>query len=108
MDELYDFEDETGLLDRHRQLFREESSEESCLSKELDIKIMFYELIKMLCDFQNRRIGRLGQIHKIDGFQELTNKLFLHKIKNLKLVNIFMFKILLGLMMHLLSFYYFV
>ena len=90
LDELYDFEDETGLLDRHRQLFREESSEESCLSKELDIKIMFYELIKMLCDFQNRRNGRLRQIHKIDGFQELTNKLFLHKIKNLKLVNIYM------------------
>lgn len=85
LDELYDFEDETGLLDRHKQLFREEPSEESCLSRELDIKIMFYELVKMICEFQTRRNGCLRQIHKIDGFQDLTNKLFLYKIKSLNL-----------------------
>ena len=86
MDEFYDFEDETGLLDRHRKLFREEPSEESCVSKELDIKIMFYELIKMLSEFQNRRNGCFRQIYKIDGFQELNDKLFLHKIKSLRWV----------------------
>ena len=55
MDEFYDFEDETGLLDRHRQLFREESNEKLGLSRDLDIKIMFYELIKLLCEFQMGR-----------------------------------------------------
>ena len=89
LDEFYDFEDETGLLDRHRQLFTEEPSEKSCLSRDLDIKTMFYELIKMLWEFQNRKNGCHRQIHKIDGFQELSNKLFLHKIKNLRLIKIF-------------------
>lgn len=91
MDEFYDFEDETGLLDRHRQLFTEEPSEKSCLSRDmdLDIKTMFYELIKMLWEFQNRKNSCLRQIHKIDGFQELSNKLFLYKIKNLRLLKIY-------------------
>ena len=111
LDEFYDFEDETGLLDRHRQLFTEEPSEKSCLSRDLDldIKTMFYELIKMLWEFQNRKNGCHRQIHKIDGFQELSNKLFLHKIKNLRLIKIFQCsKIVIGHKMHLLHFYGFV
>ena len=87
LDEFYDFHDETGLLDRHRQLFREESNEKLSLSRDLDIKIMFYELIKLLCEFQNRKNSCLRQIHKIDGFQELSNELFLHKIKSLRYKN---------------------
>ena len=84
MNEFYDFKDETGILDRHRKMFREEFSEDSCQSREvLDIKIMFYELIKMLCEFEHGKNSCLKQINKIDGFQQLSNKLFLHKMKNL-------------------------
>ena len=64
------------------------SSEEAATdgrSDELDIKIMFYELIKLICDFENQnRNTSCRQIHKIDGFQQLSNKLFLNRMKTLR------------------------
>ena len=86
LNELYDFEDETGILDRHKQLIEEmrPSSASSDLgSEQLDIKIMFYELIRMICDFdsQNRNNNSLRQIYKIEGFQHLNNRLFTSKLR---------------------------
>ena len=42
-EELYDFADQTGILERHRQLLDRPGH-----SDEADMKIMYYELIKML------------------------------------------------------------
>ena len=89
--ELYDFDDETGILGHHKQMFgnSEDCSSENQLESGSDnIKIMFYELIKMICDFDNQNRNSLRQIHKIDGFQHLSNKLFLQKMKNLRKDNI--------------------
>ena len=88
--ELFDFEDETGILARHKQLV--EGMRPSCVidnqtdttqDQIIDIKIMFYELIKMICDFesQSRSKNSLRQIYKIEGFQHLNNRLFISKLK---------------------------
>ena len=82
-EEFFDFEDETGILNRLSQMFA--SCSEQTL-EQVDIKIMFYELIRLICDFENQesRNGSLRQICKIDGFQQLSNKLFLHKMKSFR------------------------
>ena len=92
-EELFLFEDKTGILCNLRQMFTEElSSEEAATdqrAEELDVKIMFYELIKLICDFENQnRNTSCRQIHKIDGFQQLSNKLFLNRMKTLRKENI--------------------
>ena len=85
--ELYDFDDETGILGHHKQMFyhsKDYGTDNRLESGSDDIKIMFYELIKMICDFDNQNRNSFRQIHKIDGFQHLSNKLFLQKMKNLR------------------------
>jgi len=83
-EEFFDFEDETGILNRLSQMFASCSEQ---TPEQVDIKIMFYELIRLICDFENQesRNGSLRQICKIDGFQQLSNKLFLHKMKSFSL-----------------------
>ena len=82
-EEFFDFDDETGILNRLSQMFASCSEQ---TSEQVDIKIMFYELIRLICDFENQenRNGSLRQICKIDGFQQLSNKLFLHKMKSFR------------------------
>ena len=43
IEELYQFADQTGILERHNQLLAKPFH-----NKEVDMKIMYYELIKML------------------------------------------------------------
>lgn len=83
-EDFFDFEDETGILDRLNQLL---SSCHDPSPEQVDIKIMFYELIRLICDFENHqsRNNSFRQICKIDGFQQLSNKLFLHKMKSFSL-----------------------
>ena len=89
LNHFYDFKDETGILERHRELFvREFQSEDPavCNVNEVgaDIKIMFCELIKLICDFESPTRVNQRQIYKIDGFQQLSNKLFLSKMRILR------------------------
>ena len=89
LNHFYDFKDETGILERHRKLFVGEfQSEDPAVCNvnevEADIKIMFCELIKLICDFESPTRVNQRQIYKIDGFQQLSNKLFLSKMRILR------------------------
>merc|ERR1711892_199269 len=72
--ELYQFADQTGVLDRHRQLLSQPFNE-----NRVDMKIMYYELIKMLIDYERQNhphsYDATKTVGKIEGYQELTNKL---------------------------------
>merc|ERR1711892_971308 len=74
IDELYQFADKTGVLDRHRQLLSQPFHE-----NQVDMKIMYYELIKMLIDYERLNhpdtYNATKTVGKIEGYQELTNKL---------------------------------
>ena len=51
-------------------------------SVQVDMKIIFYELIRMLMDYERSEAQDVFDdtrtIHKIEGYQELTNKLQRH------------------------------
>jgi len=74
IEELYQFTDKTGILDRHRQLLIKPFKEH-----QVDMKIMYYELIKMLIDYERKNqpdtYDSTKTVGKIEGYQELTNKL---------------------------------
>ena len=81
MQELYQFADETGILERHRQLVARPGHNNAA-----DMKIMYYELIKMLISHEHGKLPP-GE----EGRQELTNKLqrylnqrFLRDVESLK------------------------
>ena len=73
-EELYDFADQTGILERHRQLLERPGHRD-----EADMKIMYYELIRMLIDYERKNhpetYDATKTVGKIEGYQELTNKL---------------------------------
>ena len=71
---LYEFEDNTGILENHKQHLKSMVSHDR-----LDVKTMYFELIKMLLD-QDKNQSPAGfketrDIDRIQGFQELTNRL---------------------------------
>eukprot|EP00092_Neocalanus_flemingeri_P009145 GFUD01009846.1.p1 GENE.GFUD01009846.1~~GFUD01009846.1.p1 ORF type:complete len:1484 (+),score=566.18 GFUD01009846.1:348-4454(+) len=74
IEELYQFADQTGILERHRQLLAKPFHE-----NEVDMKIMYYELIKMLIAYergvQSSGYDTTKTVGKIEGYQELTNRL---------------------------------
>ena len=75
---LYDIEDETGVLDKHRSKMLGPFMEH-----QVDMKIMYYELIKMLMDHDKNEQSEeeynvTRTVHKIEGYQQLTNKLQRH------------------------------
>ena len=68
---LYEFQDQTGILDKikkHEPYYEEEGK--------IDVKVMYQVLIKMVLDEQRKNKGCLQakQVEKIAGFQELTNR----------------------------------
>ena len=72
---LYEIEDDTGVLSRHRDKLMS-----SFTKQQVDMKIMYYELIKMLMDHEREHQGEeehkiTKAVDKIDGYQHLTNKL---------------------------------
>jgi len=78
VEDLYKFPDQTGLLDRHGR-WRE--GQGIFLESEADMKILYYELIRMMSNY-DREHCRDAQIYdytksisKIDGYQDLTNRL---------------------------------
>merc|ERR1712226_1403757 len=72
--ELYEFADKTGILERHRQMLSQPFQE-----SQVDMKIMYYELIRMLIDYERTNhpetYDATKTVGKIEGYQELTNKL---------------------------------
>lgn len=72
--DLYEFVDTTGILERHKQLLSEPFKE-----GKVDMKIMYYELIRMLIDYERKNhpqtYDATKTVGKIEGYQELTNKL---------------------------------
>merc|ERR1712079_277665 len=72
--DLYEFADTTGILERHKQLLSEPFKE-----GQVDMKIMYYELIRMLIDYERKNhpqtYDATKTVGKIEGYQELTNKL---------------------------------
>ena len=67
-------QDHTGVLLKHKQKLLQPFSEH-----QVDMKIMFYELIKMLMDYDKKQQSEeeyfvSNTIHKIEGYQQLTNK----------------------------------
>ena len=70
---LYEYEEEdtTGILKRHKKLVNNVTSEP---------KVMYFELIKMLMDWEKKHSNQeayteIQSISKIQGYQDLTNRL---------------------------------
>merc|ERR1711936_1001956 len=76
IDDLYQFVDETGILEIHKQCLAQ-TYEES----QVNMKIMYYELIKMITSYERdhckdqEMYDSTKSVGKIEGYQELTNKL---------------------------------
>ena len=66
--------DQTGVLSKHKDKLLQPFSD-----RQVDMKIMFYELIKMLMDYDKNQQSEqeyfvTNTVHKIEGYQQLTNK----------------------------------
>lgn len=74
IEDLYEFVDPTGILEKHKQILFQPYTE-----NKVDMKIIYYELIKMLIDYERKNnpsaYDATKQVGKIEGYQELTNKL---------------------------------
>merc|ERR1712079_904297 len=81
--DLYTFDDSTGILERHKQLLSEPFKE-----GQVDMKIMYYELVRMLIDYERKNhpqtYDATKTVGKIEGYQELTNKLQRDSLRILK------------------------
>jgi len=91
--QLYQFQDTTGILETHKLMF-----ENIFMDSKVDMKIIFYELIRMLLEYRSDEfedINDAKSIKKIEGYQDLTNKLlrYLCKCGNIELKQ---FKLLVG------------
>ena len=71
---LYEYEDNTGILENHKQHLKSMVSHDR-----LDVKTMYFELIKMLLDQDKNQspegFKQTRDVDRIQGFQELTNRL---------------------------------
>ena len=77
-EELYDFADQTGILERHRQLLDRPGH-----SDEADMKIMYYELIKMLISHDTPE-GCQGRQEMTGRLQRYLNQRFLKDLETIK------------------------
>jgi len=76
---LYQLQDSTGVLHRHSQI-----CQDIFMDSQVDMKIIFYELIRMLVDQGKggtEEYDETRAIPKIEGYQDLTNKLLRHYCK---------------------------
>ena len=80
MEELYEFADKTGILERHKQLMCKPGH-----SSETDMRIMYYELIKMLIAFEKQNGPSVkGGRNLTDRLQNYLNQRFLEDVEGLK------------------------
>lgn len=74
--ELYQFSDRTGILTTHQQCLAQ-----PYVDSQVDMKIMYYELIKMITAHERDHCkdedlyDKTRTVAKIEGYQELTNKM---------------------------------
>eukprot|EP00092_Neocalanus_flemingeri_P021296 GFUD01023080.1.p1 GENE.GFUD01023080.1~~GFUD01023080.1.p1 ORF type:complete len:719 (-),score=237.45 GFUD01023080.1:177-2333(-) len=74
--QLYQFEDQTGILETHKQCLAQPYED-----SQVDMKIMYYELIRMMTNYERENCkdpelyDSTKSVGKIEGYQELTNKL---------------------------------
>jgi len=74
--ELYQFSDRTGILTTHQQCLAQPYED-----SQVDMKIMYYELIKMITAHERDHCmdeelyDKTRTVAKIEGYQELTNKM---------------------------------
>ena len=81
LDLLFDFPDETGILEKLKQRYETEA-----LTDEADLKIVFTDLIRSLCEYENDKMR--GPLTKIDGYQHLTNILIMDHLQSRKFYEI--------------------
>jgi len=72
--ELYNHEDQTGILERHKKVLQLDNG------RKPDPKTMYHELIRMLVDHERSHCDQIAykeikDVSKIQGYQDLTNKL---------------------------------
>merc|ERR1712108_66526 len=72
--ELYNHEDQTGILERHKKVLQLDNG------RKPDPKAMYHELIRMLVDHERAHCDQVAykeikDVSKIQGYQDLTNKL---------------------------------
>ena len=77
-EELYQFADQTGILERHRQLLARPGH-----GNEADMKIMYYELIKMLISHDSQLAESGGQ-DMTGQLQRYLNQRLLSDVDTLK------------------------
>jgi len=76
IDDLYQFTDKTGILDGHKQSLAQPYDD-----NQVNMKIMYYELIRMMIRHERDNCkdqdlyDDTKSVAKIEGYQELTNKL---------------------------------
>jgi len=74
IEDLYQFVDPTGILEQHQKMLSQPFSE-----NQVDMKILYYQLIKMLIDYERKNnpsaYDATKAVGKVEGYQELTNKL---------------------------------
>ena len=74
--DLYEFTDNTGILELHKRMLAQ-----PFMDHEVDLKILYYELIRMLVNYEREQCRDqelyeyTRSITKIEGYQDLTNRL---------------------------------
>ena len=66
---LYSCPDPTGVLSKHRSLVAKPFAE-----KQVDLKILYYELIRLLVEEEGSADKGTAAISRIEGYQQLTNQ----------------------------------
>ena len=72
---LFEFQDETGVLQKLKHRYASEN-----FSSEADLKIVFTDLIRSLCELDQKTDHR--PLTKIDGYQHLTNMLLMGQFQS--------------------------
>ena len=75
LDLLFDFQDETGVLEKLKRRYAGED-----FTNKADLKIVFTDLIRSLCDYEQNNTHR--PLTKIDGYQHLTNMLLMGQFQS--------------------------
>ena len=75
LDLLFDFKDETGVLEKLKRRYASED-----FTNKADLKIVFTDLIRSLCEYDQNNTHR--PLTKIDGYQHLTNMLLMAQFQS--------------------------
>ena len=79
---LYDFQGPNTILEKHREYVESVYTDKT----KIDVKTMYFELIKMMMD-QDQGFNKTRDVDQIQGFQELTNRLVINMNDNVTKLN---------------------